>query len=100
MILPKIIKIFVYPKGKRGKLFTKKKDTASHEAVSQQNNKTINKRLDEIKLFGDDFLLYKKKYKDIQTKAYKSFRVYDTDLSISILNHNGIHHYFIDFTYK
>ena len=40
------------------------------------------------------------KYKDIQTQTYKNFRIYSTDLSISLLNSKDINQFFIDTTFK
>ena len=40
------------------------------------------------------------KFKNIRTDNYKSFRIYATDLSLSLLNNKNINHYFIDTTYK
>ena len=40
------------------------------------------------------------KFKDIQTDNYKTFRIYATDLSLSLLNNKNINQYFIDTTYK
>ena len=40
------------------------------------------------------------KYKDIQTQTYKNFRIYSTDLSISLLSSKVINQYFIDTTFK
>ena len=39
-------------------------------------------------------------FKDIQIDNYKTFRIYTTDLSLSLLNNKNINHYFIDTTYK
>jgi len=40
------------------------------------------------------------KFKDIQTDIYITFRIYATDLSLSLINKKNINQYFIDTTYK
>ncbi len=40
------------------------------------------------------------KYKHIQTQTYKNYRIYSTDLSISLLNSKDINQYFIYTTFK
>ena len=57
-------------------------------------------KLNDIKLFGKNLLICYMKFKDIQTDNYKTFRIYATDLSLSLLNNKNINQYFIDTTYK
>ena len=63
-------------------------------------DKNIYERLNDIKLKGKNLLSCFIKYKDIQTQTYKNFRIYSTDLSISLLNSKDINQYFIDTTFK
>ena len=53
-----------------------------------------------MKLFGKNLLFANIKYKDIQTEKDKSFRIFGTDKSISLLCSKDINQYFIGTTYK
>ena len=59
-----------------------------------------NERLNEIKLSGKNLLLANIKYKEQTGEKYKSFKIYGTPKSISLLNNEDITQYFVDTTYK
>ena len=59
-----------------------------------------NERLNEIKLSGKNLLLANIKYKEQTGDKYKSFKIYGTHKSISLLNNEDITQYFVDTTYK
>ena len=63
-------------------------------------DKSIYEKLNDIKLKGKNLLSCFIKYKDIQTQNYKNFRIYSTDLSISLLNSKEMNQYFIDTTFR
>ena len=63
-------------------------------------NRTINERLNDIKLYSKNLLLCHMYYNDIQTNKFKTFRIFGTYKSISLLNDNNINQFFIDTTYK
>ena len=60
----------------------------------------MNERLNEIKLSGKNLLLANIKYKEQTGDKYKSFKIYGTHKSISLLNNEDITQYFVDTTYK
>ena len=63
-------------------------------------NKSLNERISDIKLYGNNLLLCHMNYKDIQSNKFKSFRIFGTFNSISLLNDKNINQFFIDTTYK
>ena len=65
------------------KQFSNYKTKLNREYIYSKKNKD---KLDDIKLFGKNLLICYMKFKDIQTDNYKTFRIYTTDLSLSLLN--------------
>ena len=63
-------------------------------------SRTINERLNEIKLYWQHLLLCNMNYNDMQVNKYKKFLIFGTFNSVALLNDKNINQYFIDTTYK